>query len=340
MLSAFLLSQSKGTWVGMYEQNDQYLLQLQRKAMACDWEVLLPKNSPDFAAEVAVEALGLLERLENCWSIYRPHSELSRLNSQNSVRQYGISDDVCELILAGMEAYQWTNGGFDITSGSLTDAWGFSRQKARKPDPVEIEEALQRVGTSQIELDVGAMQISFRKPGLKINPGGIGKGLALERIARWLSDSGLENFLIHGGKSSIRAFGERRLGSGMGWPIALRNPANPDQVLGKIHLRNQAIGTSGHAHQFFHYQGIRYGHVIDPRSGYPVQGIESVTVIAPNATLADALATGLYVLGPSQWELFAQRYPEIGIIGLIPARRSGTVDIQLWNIDEGAWETV
>ena len=324
----------------MYDQSDNYLFQLQRKAMACDWEVLLPRNVPDFAAEVAVEAMGLLERLENCWSIYRPHSELSRLNSQASVCGYEISADVVELLSAGLEAYQWTHGAFDITSGTLTDAWGFSRQKARKPDAAEIAEAMQGVGSCYIQLDPSHRQITFLKSGLKVNPGGIGKGLALERIAQWLIDSGLENFLIHGGKSSIRAYGDRRSGAGKGWPIALRNPANPEQVLGKIHLSNQAIGTSGHANQFFHYQGIRYGHVIDPRTGYPVQGVESVTVIAPNATIADALATGLYVLGPKQWERFAELHPEIGIIGLIPARRSGTVDIQMWNMCEGTWETV
>lgn len=324
----------------MYDQFDGYLLQLQRKAMACDWEVLLPPNSPDCAAEVAVEALGLLERLENCWSIFRPHSELSRLNAQTEVFEYLISDDVRELISAGLEAYQCTQGGFDITAGSLTDAWGFSRHKARKPQNVEVEAALQFVGSCYIQLDSVQGRLTYSKPGLKINPGGIGKGLALERIGCWLADSGIENFLIHGGKSSIRAFGDRNLGSGKGWPIALRNPANPDQVLGKVHLRNQAIGTSGHAHQYFHYQGVRYGHVIDPRTGFPVQGVESVTVIAPNATLADALATGLYVLGPSQWERFASFYPEIGIIGLIPGRRTGTVDIQMWNIPSGGWETV
>lgn len=324
----------------MYDQSDNYLFQLQRKAMACDWEVLLPKNSPDFAAEVAVEALGLLERLENCWSIYRPHSEISRLNALADVNGQEISDEVLELLTAGLEAYQWTHGAFDITSGTLTDAWGFSRQKARKPDAAEISEALQKVGTCYIQLACSQRQVTFRKRGLKVNPGGIGKGLALERLSQWLIDSGLENFLIHGGKSSIRAHGRRRSDGEAGWPIALRNPANPDQILGKIHLNNQAIGTSGHAHQFFHYQGVRYGHVIDPRSGYPVQGVESVTVVAPTATIADALATGLYVLGPKQWERFAELHPEIGIIGLIPARRTGMVDIQMWNMREGAWETV
>lgn len=326
--------------MGIYDQSDNFLLQLQRKAMACDWEVLLPRNSPEHAAEVAVDALALLERLENCWSIFRPHSEFTRLNSLGALRPLEVSDDTLELISAGLAAYQWTQGAFDITSGTLTDAWGFSRQKARKPDALEIAAALNGVGSCWIEVDTFRRQVTFTKPGMKINPGGIGKGLALERIARWLIDSGLENFLIHGGKSSIRAYGERHVGANKGWPIALRNPANPDQVLGKIHLKNQAIGTSGHAHQFFHYQGVRYGHVIDPRTGFPVQGVESVTVIAPTATLADALATGLYVLGPSQWGRFAQLHPDIGIIGLLPARRTGMVDIEMWNMPDGSWETV
>lgn len=324
----------------MDDQSDQYLLQIQKKAMACDWEVLLPRDAPEFAAEEAVAALGLLESLENCWSIYRPHSELSRLNQTAKVYGYEISADVQELILKGMEAYQQTWGGFDITAGSLTEVWGFSRQNARKPNEIELRSALALVGTCYLELDVQRSQLTFLRQGLKLNPGGIGKGLALERLTQWLKDAGLENFLIHGGKSSIRAVGNRRYTGHKGWPIAVRNPLSPDQILGKIHLEDRAIGTSGHAHQFFHYQGVRYGHVIDPRTGQPVQGVESVTVVAPDATIADALATGLYVLGPTQWERFAELHPEIGIVGLLPAKRAGLVDIQTWNLTEEVWETV
>jgi thiamine biosynthesis lipoprotein len=326
--------------VEIFDQSVGFLLMLSRKAMACDWEVLLPKNSPDFAVEEAEAALALLERLENCWSIYRPHSELARLNASREVYEHIISEDVRELLSASLQAYQLTQGGFDITSGSLSETWGFSRQKARKPDSHEIAAALTTVGSHHLQLDFQNSKLTISRPGLKLNPGGIGKGLALERLAAWLISSGVENFLVHGGKSSIRGFGNRRSGERVGWPIAVRNPADPNQILGKIHLQNQAIGTSGHAHQFFHYQGVRFGHVIDPRSGYPVQGVESVTVIAPDATLADALATGLYVLGPSQWERFAQLNPQIGIVGLLPGRRTGTVEVQLWNIGDGVWETV
>ena len=324
----------------IYDQSASFLLFLSRKAMACQWEVLLPKSSPDFAVEGAEAALSLLERLENCWSIYRPHSELSRLNASREVYEHPISEDVRELLSASLQAYQLTQGGFDITSGSLSESWGFSRQKARKPDSHEIAAALTTVGSHHLQLDFQNSKLTVRRPGLKLNPGGIGKGLALERIAAWLIDSGVENFLVHGGKSSIRSFGNRRSGERAGWPIAVRNPADSNQILGKIHLVNQAIGTSGHSHQFFHYQGVRYGHVIDPRSGYPVQGVESVTVIAPDATLADALATGLYVLGPREWERFARLNPQIGIVGLLPGRRTGTVEVQLLNIDDGVWETV
>lgn len=308
--------------------------------MACEWEVLLREDAPSLAAEQAVEALELVARLEECWSIYKPLSELSKLNATASTKAIGVSKNVIDLLAAALIAYQRTRGGFDITAGSLTDVWGFSRQKARKPDESELIQALESVGSCYVKVDAAGQKVAFQRPGIRLNPGGIGKGLALERAARWLIDSQVGNFLIHGGKSSIRAVGERKKGSGTGWPVALKNPANPDQILGIIHLFDQALGTSGHAHQYFHYQGKRYGHVIDPRTGWPVQGVESVTVLSPDAAIADALATGLYVLGPSQWARFAELNQDIAIIGLIPGKRAGEVHLETWNLPSRCWETV
>ena len=308
--------------------------------MACEWEVLLRQDAPSLAAEQAVEALELVARLEECWSVYKPHSELSKLNAAESAKDIDVSQNIIDLLEAALAAYQRTGGGFDITAGSLTDTWGFSRQKARKPDDNELRKALACVGSCYLKVDAAKRRVAFQRRGIHLNPGGIGKGLALERAARWLIDSQVENFIIHGGRSSIRAVGERKKGSGTGWPVALKNPANPDQVLGIIHLFDQALGTSGHAHQYFHYQGTRYGHVIDPRTGWPVQGVESVTVLCPDAAIADALATGLYVLGPSQWARFAELNQDIAIIGLIPGKRSGEVHLETWNLPSRCWETV
>jgi len=143
--------------------------------------------------------------------------------------------------------------------------------------------------------------VSFRKSGLQLNSGGIGKGYALDRASEILEGDRIEDFLIHGGRSSVIAKGNRYdVDSQIGWRIAVSHPEQPKIQLGAIRLQNQALGTSGPANQFFYYNGVRYGHIIDPRSGWPACGMLSVTVIHPSAAWADALATGLYVLGPEQ----------------------------------------
>lgn len=324
----------------MYERTDAFLLQIQRKAMACLWEVLLNPDQYSFGPETAVDALSLVGRLEEKWSVFQPHSELSRFNAAEVSQWVELSSETMELVIRGLVAYQQTAGAFDMTAASLTEAWGFSRSKGRMPSAAELEAALKQVGSCYVEVDQAARRLRKRKDGLKVNPGGIGKGLALDRVAAWLRSSQVENFLIHGGKSSIVAAGNRARSPGEGWQIAVRNPRNNEQVLGILHLFDQSLGTTGHAHQFFHYQGQRFGHVIDPRSGWPIQGIESITVLCTEAAMADALATGLYVLGPNHWDAFARNHPEIAFLAVIPGKRAGSVGVETWNLGDRHWRTV
>ena len=131
---------------------------------------------------------------------------------------------------------------------------------------------------------------------VKLNPGGIGKGYALDRVAGRLVTSGLQDFLIHGGRSSVLARGNRYDGASEpdGWWIALAHPLRWEEKLGRVRLKNQALGTSGAGKQFFHYEGVRYSHVIDPRTGWPAQGVLSATAICRSGTLADATGHSLY----------------------------------------------
>jgi thiamine biosynthesis lipoprotein len=321
-------------------QQDRYLLQIQRQAMACLWEVLLRQGESSTAPEIAIEALDLVSRLEDGLSIFKPASELSRLNRVEPGQIFEVSPQLYEMLQIALKVYQDTRGAFDITAAKLTDVWGFSRRNGRKPEAEEISQALKCVGSCFLELNTERRSVVLRRKGLALNPGGIGKGFALDRAAHWLLDSGVNNFLVHGGKSSVRAAGHRRPDQADGWQIAMRNPQNQEQLLGIFHLQNQSLGTSGHAHQFFHYKGERFGHIIDPRSGWPVRGVESVTVIASQAALADAYATGIYVMGPKYWDDFANNNPDIGFLALIPSRRAGVVEVKTWNLGPSTWRPV
>jgi thiamine biosynthesis lipoprotein len=122
-----------------------------------------------------------------------------------------------------------------------------------------------------------------------------------------------------------------------GWRIAVRHPLQPQFILGGIRLKNKSLGTSGPANQFFYFRGKRYGHIIDPRTGWPASGLLSTTVLAPTAVAADALATGLYVLGLEGALDFCKSHPEIGFIGLAPGTRDGDVEVHTSNLAADEW---
>ena len=137
---------------------------------------------------------------------------------------------------------------------------------------------------------------------MSINLGGIGKGDALDQIADELRRGGLDDFLLHGGSSSVLAAGDQTANSGLGWAIGIAHPSKPKRRLAGVRLRNQALATSGSGKQFFHHRGKRYGHVIDPRTGFPAGDLASLTVIMNSAADADACGTGLFVAGTNEME--------------------------------------
>ena len=161
---------------------------------------------------------------------------------------------------------------------------------------------------------------------MEINLGSIGKGYALDRIAELFESKGIENFLLHGGNSSV-------LGRGTcadGWWIGLRHPLVPERRIGEILLRDRALGTSGSGTQFFTHEGRRYGHILDPRTGRPADGMLSVTVAAASGAEADALATAFYVLGVDAALEYCRQHPGIAAILMSPGDSSATVDVTIY----------
>ncbi len=147
--------------------------------------------------------------------------------------------------------------------------------------------------------------------------------------------------LLHGGNSSVLARGACIAPDGPdGWTIGLRDPYRPERRIGQIQLQDQALATSGSGTQFFLHEGRRYGHIIDPRSGWPADGVLSATVLAPSAAEADALSTALYVLGPERAEAFCAANPPIGCILLCAGTRHGALEIHAFGLAEGQFEHV
>lgn len=279
------------------------------RAMATDFVVMLPEHMKD-RVESVVEVLERLDAIEAALTIYRPDSEVSKVNREAGERPVAVSISTFRLLQRALLWSDRTGGALDITAGPLIDAWGFTRRSGRKPTAGEIDAARRRVGYQQVQLDEATRSVRFTRPGMSINLGAVGKGDALDRLARQLKADGVSDFLIHGGNSSVVAAGDQRQGSGQGWAVGVAHPTKPPRRLGGLWLRDAAMGTSGSGKQFFHHQGKRYGHVIDPRTGYPAGDLLSLTVITPLAVDADALATGLFVAGSAEIRRLCQS--EIG----------------------------
>lgn len=321
------------------QRTDPIWLEFSRRAMACQFDVLLHPGRPEQGPEAAVEALELIEWLEQLLSIYIATSDLSRLNARGQETWVDVSLPTLDLLKVGCEIYEQTQGCFDMTAARLSEVWGFSSRQGRMPTDDQIEQALGQIGSKHVEIDHAARRVRFNRA-VAVNPGGIGKGYAIDQAVGILRDRGVEDFAIHGGKSSVSAFGKQLVNQKeLGWKIAVRHPEQSERILGTLVLKNRSLGTSGPANQFFYFKGERYGHIIDPRTGWPARGALSVTILHPSAAWADALATGLYVMGIEQSLEFCASRPEVGYLAIAPGRRIGEVEIITCNLDEGTWIT-
>ncbi len=319
-----------------------YLLEVGRRAMACQFEVFLNAGAESAAAtEAALEALDLIDQLEDQLSVYRHRSEISQLNAVAARRPVRVESRLFQLLTLAVQLYEQTERAFDITSGPLIKAWARLRREGHLPTSEEVAEALECVGSDKLALNSIERSVSFTHAGLGIDLGGIGKGYALDRCAEQLASAGVSDYMIHGGSSSVLARGQRRSGTEQpGWTVGVRHPLRADRRLAEIQLIDRAMGTSGAGTHDVYHQGKRYGHILDPRRGEPVGGVLSTTVVAPSAAVADALSTAFYVLGLEPAERYCAAHPEVAVLLTVPGVHAGSVQVQPINCDELIWRRV
>lgn len=293
------------------------IIRLSRVAMGSEFQVILVGSDREHLGEVAHYVLDEVEALEARLSHYRPDSEISDLNVRAAFEPVLMEWSVFNLLRRCVELSENTDGAFDCTAGPLIRCWGFFRGQGKLAEPEAVQEALTVVGSRLLELDPAERTVRFQREGMQVHLGGIGKGYAVDETVTWLRRLGVEAALVHGGTSTIYA-----LGAPPGqdaWEIGLRDPSDPEQRLGVVRLRDQALSTSGDYEQFFEVDGRRYSHILDPRTGYPAVGMRSATVVAESATDTDALSTAAFVLGAEAARQLWERYPGTGAV-LVPAR--------------------
>ena len=291
---------------GAPRRSDDYWIRVHRRAMACRFEITL--ESGDAAAVPAArDALNAIDRLEDALSVFRDASVISAINRQAAHEPVAIDDETFALLRLCADLFAQTGGAFDITSTPLSRCWGFLQRDGRVPDAAALREARSRVGFDGVRLDAASRAVRFARPGLELNLGAIGKGYALDRVASTMRRAGAGHALMSAGRSSMLALGGRR----GGWFVELVSLRAGGSPLADVHLHDAAIGTSGAGDQFVIVDGVRYGHVIDPRTAVPASGVESASAIASSAAVADALSTAFLVGGVALAEAYCARTPEV-----------------------------
>jgi thiamine biosynthesis lipoprotein len=286
--------------------------------MACSFEVILGSEDAS-AVPTARAALDTVDTIENELSIFRHTSAIADLNRRAAAEAIVVDRGLFDLLRDCVDIHRSTDGAFDITSTPLSRCWGFIQRDARLPAQAAIESALATVGLDAVVLDDESSTVRFSREGIELNLGAIGKGYALDRVAAALQAGNLTHALLSAGRSSLLALG----GRGRGWSIDLISPA-VEGPFARVWLRNAALGTSGAGEQFVAVNGVRYGHVIDPRTGWPASGILSSTVIAPTSAAADALSTAFFIGGLSLARRYCAAHPNVVAI-LTPESRATVV---------------
>lgn len=279
-------------------------------AMGSDFSVVVYGSDRERLQSSVAQALEEARRLDRLLSNYQPDSEWSQVNRFAAIRPVAVSPELFQLLAACLDYSRESEGAFDITVGPLMNVWGFYKGTGHLPHRAEILGALRNVGYRNIVLDPAHCTVRLARPGVSLDPGGIGKGYAVDRIVSVLKSGGIASALVSAAGSSIYALGAPPGESG--WPLRLKDPRNPSKSAAAVSLRDKSMSTSGNYEKFFFAEGKLYSHIMDPRTGYPSQGMLQASVIAPRTIDSEAWTKPYYINGrdwtvrhkPKQFRVF------------------------------------
>ena len=266
--------------------------------------------------EQAIDAvMDEMRHIDETMSVYKPTSEVSRVNDLAAKQAVKISPELFGLLTTALEYSRITEGAFDITYASVGYMYDFRERK--RPTEEQIKSALPAINYRHVLLDAATSSVRFSQPGVRIDLGGIAKGYSVDRGIDILIARGYKHALVNAGGDS-RVIGDR---FGKPWIIGIRHPDHPDQVITRVPLTDSAFSTSGDYERYFDEDGVRYHHIIDPRTGRSASKVRSATVIAPTATRTDGLSKTAFVLGPDEALRIYNSLPDVDAILVAPDGR-------------------
>ena len=239
-------------------------------------------------------AVAEVKRIEYLISDWIPTTQISQVSKNSGIQPVKVDKEVYDLVERAIKVSQLTSGAFDISYASMDKIWKFDGSMKAMPTPEAIKQSVARIGYQKIVLDAKAQTIYLKEKGMKLGLGGIGQGYIADKIKDLLLSKGCTSGIVNV-SGDINAWGYQT--TGKPWTVAIVNPMNKNKVFATFPLENSSVETSGSYEKFVVFDGKRYSHIIDPRTGYPAQGVVSVSVFAKQTEIADALATGIFVLG-------------------------------------------
>ena len=300
---------------------------LARHAMATRFELVLHGENPVTLRAAGEEALEEVVRLENLLSLYRPGSEIAHLNARAAHEKVQVSPEVFTLLERAQQLHTDTDGAFDITIAPLVRCWGFMDNQGKMPSLEVLSAARELVGMHRVELDASRRTVHFARAGVMLDLGAIGKGYAVERGAELLREAGVASGLFHGGTSTVCAIGHPP--DSATWRVAIERPPpgfgnSTFPELPYVELTDECLSVSAVWGRCFSSGGNSFGHVIDPRTGQPVDGAWLAAVVLPSATETDALSTALLTLNSPGFERLARIRPGLKAVLVL---KSGRLEI-------------
>jgi thiamine biosynthesis lipoprotein len=273
-------------------------------------KITVVARSEDVAQAAATAGFAEIRRLEELLSTWIPTSELSRVNASAGVMPVHVSPETLTVVQRAVQVAEMTDGGFNIAIGPAVDAWRVTEGQ-RIPTESELDALSPLVDLQAVHADVREQTIFLGKAGMRIDVGGIGKGYAADQAVDALRRAGAIAGVV-ALSGDIKTFG--RLPGGKMFPVGIQHPREDGAVLAWIDLQDEAISTAGDYERFFERDGVRYHHILDPRTLQPARSCQSVTVIAREGVWADGLDTGIFVMGPERGMELVEQLPDVEAI--------------------------
>jgi FAD:protein FMN transferase len=298
-----------------------------RLSMACVYSIDAYGPGAAELARVVEDAFDEVDRIDRLMSHYKADSPLSRINREAARQPVRVEPELFDFIAEAMRYSRESDGAFDITVGPLMKAWGFFKGEGRMPSSDELAAARRHVGRSHVILNPGARTIAFDEPGVELDLGGIAKGYAVDRAITLLKQKHIAAALVSSGGSTIYGLGAPP--GRAGWDVTIQDPIDSRKTALTVTLKDRALSIAGRSEKWFESGGVRYSHIMDPRTGRPVQGVLTVAVLTNTGTAGDALDDALFVMGLERSRAYLRTLPDTDVLFFLPDARRGWKEVQL-----------